>query len=49
MQDKKFRKTVYLDIDIVKKIKIISVEKGISESEVINSILKKELNLKCSK
>jgi len=36
----KIRKTVYLEKEIVKKVKIESVEKEKSESDVINDILK---------
>lgn len=44
---KKIRKSVCLDKEVVKKIKVESVEVEKSESEVINNILKEYfLNLK---
>lgn len=42
---KKFRKTVYLDVDVVKVVKVESVEQQKNESELINEILRKEFGL----
>ena len=43
MENKKIRKTLYLEKEIAKELKILSAKKEVSESALVSSLIKREL------